>query len=331
MNRSRSHVRPPLDEGADDAALPFHIPAAGVRGRAVRLNSSLTDIMGRNSYPSWRVESAVAECAVLAALIGPMIHPKWKLSLQVRGDGPLRLVTADYLAPESSGMPAKIRAYGSVDRDRTENSSMGLSSIFGNGYLGLLIDTGGGKQPYQGLTPLRPGGLSECAEEYFFQSEQIPTKISIAVSAGGSSHPEQFRAGGIIIQQMPRPSKRAGKEAIAGIDGPGASWFQLCDNLDAVEGDHLHSREVTPLRVLQWLFFEEDIVAGDRQAIEFGCSCSPAKVRQGLSIYSAKDIATMTTAEGVVTADCQFCGEHYEFDPETLGFEANRKPSDAAG
>ena len=46
------------------------------------------------------------------------------------------------------------------------------------------------------------------------------------------------------------------------------------------------------------------------------------KVRQSLSIYSAKDIATMTTDEGTVTADCQFCGAHYTFDPDTLGFEA---------
>jgi molecular chaperone Hsp33 len=26
----------------------------------------------------------------------------------------------------------------------------------------------------------------------------------------------------------------------------------------------------------------------------------------------------------VVTADCQFCGAHYELDPETLGFEATK-------
>ena len=48
-------------------------------------------------------------------------------------------------------------------------------------------------------------------------------------------------------------------------------------------------------------------------------------MRQSLSIYSAKDIATMTTDEGRVTADCQFCGAHYDLDPATLGFEAGRQ------
>ncbi|MEM6357704.1 MAG: Hsp33 family molecular chaperone HslO, partial [Pseudomonadota bacterium] len=53
-----------------------------------------------------------------------------------------------------------------------------------------------------------------------------------------------------------------------------------------------------------------------------GCTCSADRVREALSIYSAKDIETMTTDTGEVTADCQFCGAHYRFAPETLGFDA---------
>lgn len=60
----------------------------------------------------------------------------------------------------------------------------------------------------------------------------------------------------------------------------------------------------------------------DPQPIRFGCSCSEQKVRNAMSIYSQKDIAKMTTEAGIVTADCQFCGAHYELDPKTLGFEA---------
>ena len=70
------------------------------------------------------------------------------------------------------------------------------------------------------------------------------------------------------------------------------------------------------------LFHEEGPRVFDAQAVKFGCSCSPEKVRESLSIYSAKDIRHMTTDDNQVTADCQFCGAHYTFDPETLGFEA---------
>ena len=80
--------------------------------------------------------------------------------------------------------------------------------------------------------------------------------------------------------------------------------------------------QVTPSDLLIRLFHEEGPRVYDAQAIRFGCSCSEEKVRQTMSIYSQKDIAKMTTPKGVVTADCQFCGAHYEMDPKTLGFEA---------
>ena len=65
---------------------------------------------------------------------------------------------------------------------------------------------------------------------------------------------------------------------------------------------------------------------GSREAnMRFGCTCSEDRVRQSLSIYSARDIEKMTTDEGRVTADCQFCGAHYDLDPATVGFEAEAR------
>ena len=51
-------------------------------------------------------------------------------------------------------------------------------------------------------------------------------------------------------------------------------------------------------------------------------------MRQSLSIYSARDIATMTTDEGRVTADCQFCGAHYDLDPSSVGLEVEKAKSE---
>jgi molecular chaperone Hsp33 len=77
-----------------------------------------------------------------------------------------------------------------------------------------------------------------------------------------------------------------------------------------------------PSDVLLRLFHEERPRVFDKQRVHFGCTCSEDRVRQSLSIYSAKDISTMTTDEGRVTADCQFCGAHYDIDPQTVGFDA---------
>jgi hypothetical protein len=73
------------------------------------------------------------------------------------------------------------------------------------------------------------------------------------------------------------------------------------------------------------LFHEEAPRVFDAQPVRFGCSCSEDKVRQSLSIYSAKDIAHMTTDGGIVTADCQFCGAHYDLDPATWGSRRKRR------
>ena len=94
------------------------------------------------------------------------------------------------------------------------------------------------------------------------------------------------------------------------------------DRLYTVEELELIGPSVSPSELLVRLFHEESPRVFEANAVKFGCTCSADRVRQSLSIYSAKDIETMTTDEGTVTADCQFCGAHYEFEPDTLGFEA---------
>src|SRR3990167_5874068 len=126
-------------------------------------------------------------------------------------------------------------------------------------------------------------------------------------------------------------------ECLVGALGRATSWLTLgivvlmAVNvlLDTVEELELIGPTVAPTDLLVRLFHEEGPRVFDATAVHFGCSCSPEKVVQAMSIYSAKDIKHMTTAEGVVTADCQFCSKHYEFDPATLGFDAVKAPGDA--
>lgn len=93
-------------------------------------------------------------------------------------------------------------------------------------------------------------------------------------------------------------------------------------HLATVEDMELIGPTLPSTDLLFRLFHEEGPRVFDALPVRFGCTCSEERVRQSLSIYSAKDISTMTTAEGRVTADCQFCGAHYDLDPATVGFEA---------
>ena len=99
-------------------------------------------------------------------------------------------------------------------------------------------------------------------------------------------------------------------------------WNRANQLLNTVEQMELIGPTLAPTDLLIRLFHEEEPRVFDATPVRFGCSCSAEKVRSTMSIYSQKDISKMTTDTGIVTADCQFCGAHYEFDPKTLGFQA---------
>ncbi|WP_136636115.1 Hsp33 family molecular chaperone HslO [Pseudooceanicola onchidii] len=315
----------------DDTVLPFQLDVSDVRGRVARLDGVLGNVLKQHNYPP-QVEALVAEMALLTALIGQTIKLRWKLSLQVQSDGPVRMIATDYYGPTEEGEPARIRAYASFDKDRLTNGAP-IDQV-GNGYFAVLIDQGPGTQPYQGITPIAGGSIKACAEAYFAQSEQLPTRFSLtfgkSTEAGGVEH---WRAGGVMIQVMPKAGVHVAGEGGAGeeglltaadlIDGDQEeNWNRVNFHLDTVDDLELIGPSITPTDLLVRLFHEEQPRVFDAQPVRFGCSCSEDKVRQSLSIYSAKDIQKMTTEEGTVTADCQFCGAHYVMDPKTVGFEA---------
>ena len=311
----------------DDTVLPFQLDRSDIRGRVARLDQVLDRILSRHSYPGV-IESLVAEAAMLTALIGQTIKLRWRLSLQVRGDGAARLIATDYFAPASDGAPARIRAYAGYDAERLLPDAPGFSQI-GRGYFAILIDQGQGTTPYQGITPISGRSLADCAEAYFAQSEQLPTRFALHSSTGKRG----WRAGGVMLQHMPKASPlmqgggtgEGGLLQPADVLGGGAeaeNWSRANLLLDTVDDAELIGPKVHSTDLLVRLFHEEAPRVYDPQPLEFGCTCSEDKVRQSLSIYSARDIASMTTPEGTVTADCQFCGAHYVMDPASLGFEA---------
>jgi len=319
----------------DDTVLPFQLDLPDMRGRVARLDGVLDGILKQHDYPP-QVEALVAEMALLTALIGQTIKLRWKLSLQVQSKGAVRMIATDYYAPQKEGEAARIRAYATYDADRLTDAAP--FDQVGDGYFAVLIDQGEGNKPYQGITSLDGATLSECAEAYFAQSEQLPTQFNL--SFGKSSAPgvaEHWRAGGVMLQHIPKASPFVAQEDGTGEDLKPAdllageeseNWNRVNMLLETVEELELIGPSVAPTDLLVRLFHEEQPRIYDAQAVQFGCTCSEDRVRQSLSIYSAKDITTMTTDDGDVTADCQFCGAHYVLDPKSVGFEAEQLDSE---
>lgn len=322
----------------DDTVLPFQLDRSDIRGRIARLDGVLDQVLKQHAYPAV-IEALVAEAALLTALIGQSVKLRWRLSLQVRGKGAARLIATDYYGPGEDGEPARIRAYASYDAERLELDAAPFSQI-GEGYFAVMIDQGAGMAPYQGFTPIAGRSLSDCAETYFAQSEQLPTRFSLTFGKSQTpGAPAHWRAGGVMLQHMPQTPGVIAAEAGSGEGGllshvdilAGAeaeNWNRANVLLATVEEIELIGPSVSPTDLLVRLFHEEAPRVFEAQKVRFGCSCSEDKVRQTMSIYSAKDIARMTTEAGRVTADCQFCGAHYDFDPATLGFEAEKAAGD---
>lgn len=322
----------------DDTVLPFQLDASDMRGRVARLDGVLDGILEQHNYPPV-VEALVAEMALLTALIGQTIDLRWKLSLQAQTDGAVRMIATDYYAPEKEGEPARIRAYASYDADKLTDG-LPEDQLGEKAYFAVLIDQGKGTAPYQGITPLTGRTLSGAAEEYFAQSEQLPTRFSLSfgrsTEAGGV---ESWRAGGVMLQHLPTTSALKAhseaetetearilqaKDLVAGTDSE-ENWTRVNTLLDTVEDLELIGPSVSPTELLLRLFHEEEPRVYDAQSVKFGCTCSEDRVRQSLSIYSKRDLEKMTTPEGRITADCQFCGAHYDLDPASVGFEAEKQ------
>lgn len=317
----------------DDTVLPFQLDHSDIRGRVARLDVALESVLKQHEYPP-QVEALVAEATLLTALIGQTIKLRWKLSLQIRGNGPVSMIATDYYGPTEDGEPARVRAYAGYDRE-ADLSGAEPFSLIGEGFFAILIDQGEGMVPYQGITPIAGSSLSDCAETYFAQSEQLPTRFQL--SFGKATLPGEaamWRAGGVMLQMMPKASPSVQGEGGSGdggllahqdlLDGDeGENWNRVNLLLDTVEEIELVGPQVAPTDLLIRLFHEEQPRVFDPQPIRFGCTCSEERVRQSLSIYGPDDIAEMTTDEGVLTADCQFCGAHYVLDPKTLGTGAD--------
>ncbi|MDO5705422.1 MAG: Hsp33 family molecular chaperone HslO, partial [Paracoccus sp. (in: a-proteobacteria)] len=261
----------------DDTVLPFQLDRPDIRGRVLRLDGVLDHILSRHDYPA-PVAAAVAEVALLTALIGPTVKLRWKLSVQVRGNGAIRTLAADYYAPPSEGEPARIRAWASFDAERLDDRP--FFDQIGEGYFAILIDQGPGTTPYQGITPLAGGSLSACASAYFAQSEQLPTRFQLAF--GQSRQPGTdavFRAGGVMLQTLPGQPMRAGEggsgeggliEAADILQGAESeNWNRANMLLDTVETMELIGPSVAPTDLLVRLFHEETPRVFDPQRIEF--------------------------------------------------------------
>ncbi len=284
-----------------DRPLTFTIPSRDVRGRAVRLDRVLDEILAAHAYPP-AITHLLAEALVVTALIGSLIKQDGgQMTMQAQTDGgTVRLLVCDWREGE-------LRGYVDFDGERLAalGANPSLYALFGQGYLAITFDRSGEDGRWQGIVPLEGASLAEACESYFAQSEQVPTLIRVATRLDG----DRCRAGGMLVQHM--PDGEEGRERLAArVEDP--SWDHVAVLAGSVRHEELLDTDL-PLEALVWrLFHEEDAVrVAAGPVIVRGCRCTAAHYEQIIRRFPASEQAEMRDANGQIVVDCAFCSRQF--------------------
>jgi molecular chaperone Hsp33 len=297
----------------DDLVLPFQAEQADVLGRLVKLGPAVDTILSRHAYPE-PVSRLLGEAVALTALLGASLKADGKLILQATTDGAVDLLVADYL------VPGALRGYARFDPERLAAlDGDDDAALLGRGHLAMTIDRGVDTERYQGVVPLEGESLTDAADAYFRQSEQLPTFIRLAVARhfGAAENGDgawTWRAGGLLVQKLTREGGVASEKEFE------EDWTRAKALAETVEDHELLDPMLPPDRLLFRLFHEEQVRAFRPIPLETYCSCSRERVEELLSSFSPEDLADMVV-DGEVVVNCEFCNARYNFEPSDFGIE----------
>ncbi len=295
-----------------------------VRGVLVRVTDAWTDILARRNsgnaegaYPL-PVQNMLGEMVAAATLMQSNIKFNGSLIMQIFGDGPVKLAVVE--VKSDLGLRATAKVSGALASDASLSMMVNVNN---EGKCAITLDPANkfpGQQPYQGVVPLfgdqheKLESLSQVLEHYMLQSEQLDTTLVLAA--------DDKVAAGLLIQRLPL-------EGVGNLAGSLVSQANEDEigvnehyNRIAILASSLKREELLTLDVdtmLRRLFWEESLLRFEplvgEQAPHFSCSCSRERVVNMIRGLGLEEAQSILTERPDVEVACEFCGEHYRFDP----------------
>jgi len=292
-----------LDKKTDDIVTVFQLDGQPVRGRSVHLGESLNRAIG-SRYPQL-VARLLGEAMMLCAIVARSLKFKGRLVIQCHGtnEGAVSLLLADCTTDGA------IRGYARWDDDslkelELDNRNPGAKALLGGGTFSMTIDQGADMDQYQGLAAIEGDRLSDCAEHYFAQSEQIPTQIRLACGQIQTPGDElAWRGGGIMIQKIADDELRGDTQN---------AWITAQSLFGTISDEELLDPGLSQNDLLYRLFHEGGVRVIDTASIEAKCTCSRERLENTLSSFDAKALNDMAE-NGQIKANCEFCDTDYVF------------------
>jgi len=302
--------------------------ALDLRGRVVRLGPAVDTILTGHDYPQ-PVAKLLGEAIVLGVLLGTALKFEGRFILQTKTDGPVRMLVVDFMTPD------RVRACARFDKKAVAAAIAAghadAGALLGRGHLAMTIDQGGNTNRYQGLVALEGGTLEDAAHEYFLRSEQIPTRVRLAVAeeylAASTGATRRWRAGGILLQFVPRAPERARVADLDPGDAPEGmvrhavreddAWVEGRSLIETVEDVELIDPAISSERLLYRLFHERGVRVFRSADVHAQCSCSRETVESMLRSFPQTDRDDMVE-NGKISVTCEFCSASYVFEPSDV-------------
>lgn len=283
--------------GGDDTGL------APVRGRAVRLPNALQTALA-DRYPT-EVARLLGEAMMIGALVARSLKFDGRLVVQCHGtnDGAISLLMADCTTD------GHIRGYARYDEDALKSVSLdnrnpGAEAMLGGGTFSMTIDQGPDTDLYQGLAEIKGRDLSDCAEHFFEQSDQIPTFIRLAVGQEIGSDGPVWSGGGLMIQRVAEDTARGDTDDV---------YMTAKTLMATVQPAELIDPDLPMDQLLYRLFHEDGVRALDRLPVHAECRCSRGRLLNTLKSFDRNALEDMADEEGLIRARCEFCDTEYVF------------------
>ena len=303
----------PVDDdgvNVDNIILPFQLHESGLRGRAVRLGSTLNDILSAHDYPN-AVAHLVADTITLATALSSMLKYDGIFTLQASGKGAVKTLVADI---QNDGA---IRGCATYDVDALNDlkksdgiyDGYSLMDLTGGGHIAFTVDQGAHTERYQGIVALEGEKLQDSILHYFEQSEQLRTSLYVASEKQGDA----WRSGALMLQFL--PDDHADNADVVTFDEKSDAerkedWhrsktlLQTCTDTEILDGN-MHVNEL-----LRRLFHEEGVIAYDQKPVRHECRCSMEKVQHVVDGLSDED-KSHAAKDGEIEMTCEFCSETY--------------------
>jgi len=264
----------------------FLFDDTNVRGEIVSLESAYAEVLDRHAYPPV-VARQLGEMLAAVALLTETVKLDGTLSLEVRGQGALRLLMAE------SNPGGELRAIARLDDEAAlPADSATFAELVGDGQIVITLDPREGNR-YQGIVAIEADTLAGCLEDYFARSEQLATRLWLA--ADGQ------RAAGLLLQQLPDDSRNLDPDA----------WDRLVHLASTVRGDELLGLAQRDL--LYRLYHEETTRVFDPKPLHFGCTCSRERIARALLGLGAEELRDILAEQKAVDTQCHFCHTRYHF------------------